>query len=156
LPLVRADHDHAIDAWQWVLRLDPGASAEVQVAALFHDIERLRSEARARVEQHAPDYQAFKDRHARRGAHDVPPPLEAAPGDVARLCDRVRRHERADADPERTLLADADVLSFFALNSAGYLAYFGPDATRNKVAYSLGRASPRVRRWLVRIRMPLV
>src|SRR4051794_37930426 len=61
LPLVRADYDHSLDAWQWVLRLEPGAGLAVQIAALFHDIERLESEATARVEQHAPDLQGFKD-----------------------------------------------------------------------------------------------
>jgi hypothetical protein len=67
-PLVLADLDHAIDTWQWTLRLDPEAGAAVQLAALFHDIERLWSEADRRVEHLAPDYQAFKDEHARAGA----------------------------------------------------------------------------------------
>src|SRR3982750_2367120 len=63
-PLVRADYDHALDTWQWVLRLAPDADLAVQLAALFHDVERLSSEADARVEHQASDYQAFKDDHA--------------------------------------------------------------------------------------------
>src|SRR4051794_39133111 len=51
-PLCAADLDHAIDCWRWVLRLDEEASAAVQIAALFHDVERLVSEPDVRVEQH--------------------------------------------------------------------------------------------------------
>jgi hypothetical protein len=67
-PLVRADYDHALDVWQWVLRLAPDASLSLQLAALFHDIERLVSESVEHIEQHAPDYRAYKDAHARAGA----------------------------------------------------------------------------------------
>jgi hypothetical protein len=153
-PLVRADWEHAVDTWQWVLRLEPEASAEVQLAALLHDVERLESEADARIEHLAPDYQGFKDAHARRGAELVRWLLSEGPWDVDRVVALVADHERAGDDPERTLLVDADVLSFFGLNCAGYLANFGPDATGKKVAWSLARASPRVRAWLGRMRLP--
>ena len=43
-PLVLADYAHALDTWRWTLRLDVGASPALQLAALFHDVERLRSE----------------------------------------------------------------------------------------------------------------
>lgn len=156
LPLVRADLDHAHDTWQWVLRLQPEASLEVQLAALLHDIERLESEARARIEQHAPDYQAFKDAHAERGA------LWAAglladlfdPGVVGRVATLVADHERAGGSQDRALLGDADALSFFALNSAGYLAWFGPEQTRRKVAWTWERLSPGARPWLGHARLP--
>jgi hypothetical protein len=155
-PLVRADFEHAIDTWQWVLRLDPAASAEVQLAALLHDVERLESEADVRVEHQAPDYQRFKDAHAKRGGELVRTLVADGPWDVDRVVDLVSRHERADPDDERTLLVDADVLSFFALNAAGYLVYFGPEATEKKVAWSLQRGSARVRGWLGGLRLPLL
>lgn len=50
-PLVRADYRHALDVWQWVLRLDPEAGGAVQIAALFHDVERIFTEAESRSEQ---------------------------------------------------------------------------------------------------------
>jgi hypothetical protein len=150
-PLVRADYAHARDVWQWLLRLDPNASAAVQVAALFHDIERLVSEGDARVEQHADDYQGFKDAHARGSAVL----LRATIGDllpealVARAAALVFDHERPDArDPERTLLGDADALSFFSLNSGGYVDYFGAAQAARKIAWTLDRLSARARRRL--------
>ncbi|MDB4977447.1 MAG: hypothetical protein JWN48_5788 [Myxococcaceae bacterium] len=144
-PLVRADYDHALDVWQWVLRLAPDASAALQVAALFHDIERLVSEPDVRIEQHARDYQAFKNAHAARGAEllrdslsDICP--EAL---LVRASALVCRHEQPSDDAELCLLNDADALSFFSLNSPGFLAYYGPAHTEKKVRYTARRISSR-------------
>lgn len=158
-PLVRADYDHALDVWQWVLRLSPGASLALQLAALFHDIERLLSEADQRIEQHARDYQAFKDAHARAGA-EVAERIVRASGlgqavayDVKRL---VEKHEVPSADArcsEPAVLGDADALSFFSLNSSGFLSYYGARHTQMKVRYSLGRLSERARQRLNHIKV---
>lgn len=145
-PLVVADLDHAVDTWQWMLRLDPGASVEVQLAALLHDIERLESEADVRVEQHAADYQAFKDAHAALGgarAYDLVLASGFPPSVAARAGELVARHERRDPTPDLALLNDADALSFFSLNSSGYRDYFGAAQTRKKIAWTLARMSER-------------
>lgn len=160
-PLVRADFDHALDTWQWMLRLAPGAGLALQIAALFHDIERLVTEADVRVEHRAADYQTFKDDHARRGA-EMTEDLLAAAGVGAEMRWRVgrlvARHEQPPApdDPDASdlgLLNDADALSFFSLNSPGYLDYYGPDQTRRKVAYTLARLRPEARERLRRLRL---
>jgi len=160
-PLVRADYDHALDTWQWVLRLAPDAGLAVQLAALFHDVERLASEADARIEHHAADYQAFKDDHAERGA-EVAEALLAWVGVEAETRERaaplIAGHEHlpepGDLDAAAlSLLNDADALSFFSLNSAGYLDYFGPEAARRKVAYTLRRLRPQARRYLDGVRL---
>jgi hypothetical protein len=160
-PLVRADYNHALDTWQWTLRLDPDADLAVQLAALFHDVERLSSEADARVEHHAADYQAFKDDHAERGAELTDSLLAwigADAGTRAKTARLIAAHERlpepGDPDAEALfLLNDADALSFFSLNSAGYLDYFGPEATARKVAYTLRRLRPEARRRLGGLRL---
>jgi hypothetical protein len=155
-PLVRADFDHAIDVWQWVLRLDPGASLELQVAALFHDIERLVSEADVRTEQSADDYLSFKQQHALAGADmlrsclaNVGLPSES----IDRTSSLVARHEQPADDVELKLLNDADALSFFSLNSPGFLRYFGIEHTASKVAYTLARMSDEARALLAEIRL---
>lgn len=160
-PLVRADYNHALDAWQWALRLQPEAGLAVQLAALFHDVERLASEADARVEHHAANYQDFKDDHALKGAWMADKTLARAGVDeetrrrTARL---IAEHERPpDAgDPEAeeiALLNDADALSFFSLNSVGYLDYYGPEQTRRKVEYTLRRLRPESLRYLEGLRL---
>ncbi len=144
-PLVRADWNHALDTWQWTLRLDPNAGAAVQMAALLHDVERLESEADARIEHRAPNYQQFKMAHARRGAEIARRLLEDASVErdvIARVTVLVAVHESTGDDSTRALLNDADALSFFSQNSAGYLDYFGPAQTAHKVAYTLGRMRP--------------
>jgi uncharacterized protein DUF4202 len=161
-PLVRADYDHALDTWQWTLRLAPAAGLAVQLAALFHDVERLISEAEVRVEPRAGTvaaYQGFKDAHAARGAQLAEGFLAAAgvaPAVRRRAAAEIARHEGGPdpEDPERTLLADADALSFFSLNSPGFLRYYGAEPTRRKVAYTLGRMSPAARGRLAGLRLP--
>lgn len=153
-PLVRADWNHALDTWQWMLRLDGDASLAAQMAALLHDVERLESEADRRIEHLAPSYELFKEGHARRGAEMTRAVLEACDVDIAtaeRVAHLVARHEASGDDPERALLNDADALSFFSQNSAGYVDYFGPEQTRRKLAYTLARM-----RGPARARLPTV
>lgn len=155
-PLVRADYQHALDAWQWALRLRPDADLGVQAAALFHDVERLVSEADRRVEHHASDYQAFKDAHAARGAELAREVLEAVGVDDAtsqRVKALVAKHERPLADPDLALLNDADALSFFSLNASGFIRYFDAEHSRRKVAYTLARLRPEQLRRLAQIRL---
>jgi hypothetical protein len=151
-PLVRADHDHALDVWQWTLRLAPDASEALQIAALFHDIERLSSEADVRIEQHAGDYLAFKLRHAKKGAVLLAAVLDelALPDSTrARACALVERHEQPERDSELATLNDADALSWFALNSPGFLAYFGAEHTRKKLEFTLARMRSQAARELL-------
>jgi hypothetical protein len=155
-PLVKADLDHALDTWQWMLRLEPRASLAAQLAALFHDVERLESEPDRRIEQHAADYAAFKNKHARRGAEKAEEVLHATgvdPATAARVRELVASHEQRGRDGEIDLLNDADGLSFFSLNSSGYADYFGAEQTRKKVAYTLSRLGPRARARLESVRL---
>jgi hypothetical protein len=154
-PLVRADFDHARDVWQWTLRLEPRATFELQVAALFHDVERLESEADARIEDLAPDYQAFKDAHAKGSARILravlEPLLEGAT--IDRIVTLVEGHERRSDDPDARLLGEADALSFFSVNACGYARYFGEAQTRRKIAWTYARLGPRGRGLLGAIRL---
>ncbi len=161
-PLVRADYNHALDTWQWLLRLAPDADLGTQLAALFHDVERLVSEADARVEHRASDYQAFKDAHAARGAELAEALLDEAGIDAEtrrRTGRLIALHEQPPSTDDRDAeaiarLNDADALSFFSLNSVGYLDYFGPEPTRKKVAYTLRRLRPAARSHLGGMRLP--
>jgi hypothetical protein len=155
-PLVRADLEHAVDTWRWVLRLDPNAGTAVQIAALFHDIERLASEADVRIEHRADDYEQFKLAHARQGGvlteqalRDIP--LDA--GVLDRAVQLVSAHEKPAGDPDLALLNDADALSFVSLNVSGFVRYYGVPHTRKKIAYTLRRMRPSARWRIDRIRV---
>lgn len=157
LPLVRADYEHAIDTWRWVLRLEPEAGLALQIAALLHDVERLWSEPRRRVEHLAPDYEEFKRAHARGGARRVRELLGGlgfTPATTSEATRLVAEHERPPAEAGRAaaLLRDADALSFFSLNAAGFLDHYGREHTERKVDYTLDRLSPSRRRLLLDLR----
>jgi hypothetical protein len=154
-PLVRADYQHALDAWQWVLRLRPDADLAVQAAALFHDVERLVSEADRRLEHRAQDSLAFMGAHEARGAELARKVLKEVGTDVA-ICQRVKelvtQHERPGEAPDLALLNDADALSFFSLNASGFIRYFDAELSRRKVANTLARLRPEQRRRLGQMR----
>jgi hypothetical protein len=154
-PLVAADYDHALDTWQWLLRLEPNATRPAQLAALFHDIERIESDYDRHVEHFSAEYVTFKEIHARRGA-DLAARVLGATGLDDETCVRVAEiissRERT-RDPEATLIDDADALSFFSLSSDGYADYFGPDQARRKVKSKLMRLSQRARACLDAVRV---
>jgi hypothetical protein len=158
-PLVRADYDHALDVWQWALRLAPNAGLELQLAALFHDVERLVSEPERRVEHRARDCRAFENAGPEAGAKLACDVLDACgiDGDcVARVAALILAHERPRCGApasDAALLADADALSFFSLNSPGFADHYGAEHTRKKVRFMLGRMSSGAVRRLASIRL---
>jgi hypothetical protein len=156
-PLVRADYDHALDVWQWVLRLDPDASVDVQAAALLHDIERLDTEAERRIEHRYGDYRAFKAEHAARGAAGAVALVRQCGFSSAiagRVGELVRAHESPSSDAAVQVLNDADALSFFSLNAPGFMAYFPREHLVRKVEVALARMSASAQQRLSSIRMP--
>ncbi|MFP2907707.1 DUF4202 family protein [Pyxidicoccus sp. 3LFB2] len=149
LPRVRADYQHALDAWQWALRLRPDADLAVQAAALFHDVERV-SGADPR------DGPSGLDTPAERGAELTCQVLEEVGADTG-TCQRVRNlvvgHACPDGDPDLALINDADALSFFSLNASGFVRYFAPEYSRRKVANTLARLRPEQLRRLGQMRL---
>lgn len=137
---------HALDTWQWLLRLDPEAGLAPQLAALFHDLDRLGAEAGT---------------PAGAGAWVADELLAELDVDLAV---RVRVHRlitgrRPASDAadrfaaEIALLAEADALSFFSLESAGYLDDFGVEQAARQVAHALARLRPASRTLLRGLRL---
>ena len=166
-PLVRADHNHALDTWQWLLRLEPSASAAAQVAALFHDVERPDREAEHPAEQeprgprshdrddsergraHAED-RARRLRDVLAGCREVEEVAERAAQLVA-ATDGAGEVEAAVGD--LALLEDADALSFLSLICTGFLDYHGEKHTAQELERTLSRLSLRALRFLTRVRL---
>lgn len=140
----RAEHEHALDTWQWMLRLDPAADLASQLAALLHDIDRLGGEAHDRIEHRV--HRALDDAHAKRGGERALAVLRGVGVDEA-TAERVRDlvAGRLTTDSAAALLDDADALSFLSLGSARYADHFGQAQTRRKVSFILGRLSPAAR-----------
>jgi hypothetical protein len=131
-PAARGEHNRALDTWQWVLRIDPTASAALQVAALFCGA----GEERARdILTAAPAPRAV----AERAAHLVHALAPGAPLD--------------DGDGEVAVLEDAGCLSFFAFGSTGFLDDHGEVETRQTIAVTLHRLSLRACAYLPSVRL---
>ncbi len=148
-PLVRAGYQHALDVWQWVLRLNPKASLTLQLAALFHHVARLRKEIDLRVEsfQDAEESGAEIAREALAEA-GVPPHVRN------RVAEIVAAHERQASDAAVALLNDADALSFFSLNASSYVEDFGLEQARKKIVDTWRRMRAGARAKLAQVFLP--
>jgi len=155
LPPVRVDLDRALDAWQWLLRLDPDAGLAVQAAALFRDVERLESETRARFEHRTSSPDSFLDGRARRGAA-IARAILAGAGVSTSVLDRVaslvETHDRPAGDAERAILDECAALSFLSHDSAACVDASDPAQARLEIARALRRLGPRGRSRLRSIR----
>ncbi len=141
---VRFDLEHALDTWQWMLRLEPEIGMAPQIAALFHDIDRLESDLHERIEHRA--HRALDDAQAKRGgerALAILRGLGIEEDEAQRVRDLVGGHVQSERDA--AVLDDADALSFLSLMSPRYADYFGLAQTRRKVAFTLGRLTPEAR-----------
>jgi hypothetical protein len=130
-PAARAEHNRALDTWQWVMRLDPAASAALQVAGLFVAAGERASDLLAG----APGPRSV----AERAAYLV---RALEPGGDA-----------DDGDGEVAVLEDADCLSFFAFGSTSFLDDHGEVETRRKIAATLHRLSLRACAYLPAVRL---
>lgn len=139
-----AEHEHALDTWQWMLRLDPSADLASQLAALLHDIDRLGGDANERIEHRV--HRALDDAHAKRGGERALAVLRGV-GIDDETAERVRDlvSGRVSTESAASLLDDADALSFLSLGSARYADHFGHAQTRRKVSFLLGRLSASAR-----------
>jgi len=152
-PPAASVYAHALDTWQWLLRLEPEAGLAPQLAALFHDVDRLAAAAGAPIAPGNANAQ-------RRGVWVTDELLADLDVDLAV---RVRvhrliagRHPSIAADSlaaEIALLDDADALSFFSFESAACLDDLGAEQTARQVAHALSRLRPASRAWLRGLRL---
>jgi hypothetical protein len=137
-----ADYLHALDTWQWLLRLRPTASAAAQIAALFHDLDRRAKVSSERVSLEGARNDDVELAHARDSAELALRSLTGLGLDgstLGRIQQLIADHERPSDDAEVLLLNDADALSFFSLASPAFLDTYGAELTRRKVVLTLQR-----------------
>ncbi len=134
------ERDHALDTWQWLLRLDPDAELAPQIAALFHVTEFVDRGAHERLE-HRPS--RIRDQDTSVAAGERVHAILRSVGLELHVAERVQTllSGRASGEPEARLLDDADGLSFLSLLSAPYADHFGLAQTRRKSTHTLSRLS---------------
>jgi hypothetical protein len=144
-PAMRVELDRALDAWQWTLRLDPWASAEVQLAALLHDVERLVGGDDEADYPGADASREYREARARAGAPLAHAVLRRAGVEPALASDAAllvaRMESFGGGRPDVQAVCDADALSFISLGSEAFVDTFGRSRGRAKIAHVLGRMS---------------
>lgn len=138
------EREHALDTWQWMLRVDPTAGVVAQLAALLHDVGRLEGDPNERIEHRV--HRALDDARGKCGGERAQALLVGAGVDeqtATRVKDLVSG--QAEGTHDAVLLDDADSLSFLSLGSARYADHFGLAQTRRKVSFLLGRLSETAR-----------
>jgi len=159
LPRPRAEYEHALDTWQWVLRLAPFAGLAVQLAALFHDVQHLMHTTEPPRESPAPDAAEGDDAPVEDGAPLAAQVLDgcavdrATGGAAVRLIQAHHAPWRPALGGEVALLADADALSFLSLGSPAFADAHGAERTQKKVRRTLARMSSRAVRQLAGVRL---
>ena len=142
---VPEDPRHSTNTREWLLKLDQGADAALQIAALGHDIDRAVAERKVKRAEFS-DYDAFKAAHARNGAQILTELLEECGIDDAVFVEEVHRlvccHE-VGGDPRSDLLVDADSLSYFDVNLPLYFARNSWGETQRRCVWGYRRLSDR-------------
>lgn len=148
----KMDLEHSLDTWQWTLRLDEDASLAVQMAALFHDVDRLESEPHERIEHRARERAVDPTKLGER-IHAILSSLGVDAADAASVNEILARSEGPLRESEIVLLDDADALSFLSLYSCRYADHFGLAQTRRKALHTIARLTPRAKEKLAMVRL---
>jgi hypothetical protein len=142
---IEEDARHSILTHEWLLKLNPDVSEELQIAALAHDIDRA---VRPRVLiTDGESYDGYKQRHAKRSAELIAKLMRVckySPGSINKVKRLVALHE-VSGDEEIDLLRDADSIAFFDYNINFYLRRKGADITKEKIVFMFARASNRAK-----------
>ncbi len=140
---VPEDPRHADNTLEWLLRLEPGASEALQLAALAHDIDRAIERIKVRRADFD-NYDAFKRAHALNSVEILRPILTSCGVErniVEEACRLVEYHE-VGGDPGSDLLKDADSISYFDVNLPHYFQREGWDETRRRSHWGYHRLTP--------------
>lgn len=147
----KIDYQHSLSTRNWVLKLDPNASEELQIAALAHDIDRAIP---PRVyQQKGERYKDYKQKHAKRSAELIAKLMKEsgyASESIVKVVHFVENHE-VGGDEEINMLTDADSISYFTNNIESYLASKGNDLTRDKIKFMYVRSSERAKKIIAKL-----
>jgi hypothetical protein len=160
-PLLAAVHDHALDTWRWVLRLEPHASLSLQLAALLHDLDGHENDPDAWAVGSGGADEARRAARASEGERVVVNVLESL-NTPRPLIERTRAlvtelegaPARRPVEPAVAVLSNADALSFFSLGATGVARHFGLPHTARRVLHGVRRLDVEGHSWLARLKLP--
>ncbi len=145
---VEEDIKHSPNTRDWVLKIDPKASDELQIAALGHDIDRA---VNPRILQgNDENYDSYKMRHAKRSAElirDLMKKHNYELDSINHVYFLISNHE-VGGDWEADILMDADSVSYFDVGIEIYYKKRGIEQTKAKIKFMYDRATPRAQKFI--------
>lgn len=145
---IHEDVIHSTNTLEWVLKLNPDASEELQIAALAHDIDRAIPPPTKM--QTGESYDNYKQRHAKRSAECIAQIMKEqqfANDSIDRVHYLVENHE-VGGDEDATILMDADSISYFDVNIQIYYQKRGIEITKSKINFMYSRTTPRAQKYI--------
>jgi hypothetical protein len=137
---------HGEETKEWLLKIDPKADWQLQIAALAHDIERA---VPPKLKIHTDEkYGYYKARHAKRSATIVGQILRQEGfrnQDVSRIMNAIEKHE-IGGDNDSDLVRDADSIRWFDKGHINYINVFGMDSAKTKGLWMYKRTTIETKR----------
>ena len=143
----KVDRLHSLHTRKWVMKIDPDASIELQIAALGHDIDRTDEKRRIRKDDYE-DYDIYKRDHSMQSAKILGEALILNGIDeeiVEKVKQLVSNHE-VGGDVQSEILKIADSLSFFDDNLYLYYKERGKEKAKLKVKFMYSRLPEHVKK----------
>lgn len=162
---VDGEREHGLDVLRWVRRLRPTVALALQIAALFHDIDRVvhpQYGGGFKGDRQSTAYVRHKKAHARRSAAFIIPRLRLIgikPSVLKRVRWLITHHDDPGAEIEQardrdlSALAAADSLSFFTTIAPKLYAAEGAARFRDKVEFMAAKMSTSMQRQLRTVRL---
>ncbi len=136
---IPTDPSHSENTRDWVLKIKPDASTELQIAALAHDIERGTRKNFPNFKSYD-EYKLYHSKQSAKIMSELMKKYGFYPESVKEVKELVLSHEVGGSE-DANILRDADSLSFFENNIEYYYKSMGKEKTRFKINYMYDRCS---------------
>jgi hypothetical protein len=147
---------HGVETQEWLLKISPSASWQVQISALAHDIERAMDYQEGKTppkpdkNKHA-TYDLYKAEHALRSSQIVASIMKEqgfSDVDIKRVSNAIEKHE-VGGDGDSDLVRDADSIRWFDKGYSGYIVKSGLEGAKEKGWWMYKRATPETKKLIM-------
>lgn len=148
---VEGEKKHAITVLGWVEKLKPNPSVALQIAALFHDVDRLITPGEGggfKGDRNSKEYLVHKKAHAKRSAvyaYKMLKEFNLEEKDIGRTVFLIEHHDDTLEEIERykdrdlEILVTADSFSWFSTTGVNLLKAEGVERTKDKLRFILSK-----------------
>lgn len=151
---IESDLMHSKLILKWLLKLDPNASEELQIAAVGHDMERAITGITEKDLKNYSKINEFKKEHAIRSANYVEEILNKykyTQKEIKKIKYLIENHE-CGGDKEADILKSADSLAYFEYNIPVYLKMNGEQRAIEKCKFMYERLSEDAKKLVKKIK----